>query len=71
MNALINVSGHKLIVTPKPDGRVSWTCECGDWHPMPARNAPFPNPTSRETVIDFIQREHNKHAMANAKGDSA
>lgn len=52
--------GHRLIQKPLLNGRTSWTCECGEWSPN-SSSAPFWK-ADMMTVINYIKREHAKHA---------
>lgn len=57
---------HKLRSRCLPNGVTRWTCECGAWKPDPAprglRWAPI------DSVLSYIQRAHEKHAIEAAHG---
>lgn len=61
-------TGHKLIAKPiERQGRrgMSWTCECGNWHPRPAAQAPWgARQAPRDTAVGYIQRLHQEHAAS-------
>ena len=74
MSAAKHTPGHKLVTkTIQRYGRFGtyWTCECGDWHPPRAALAPWGSgPAPQDTVIAFIKRAHQQHAIAKAEVQS-